>query len=148
MFLATALFLSCFLTVAVADLDPNDSLSEADFEATFHVLPDPDPAEEAKRASALKTNEEIVKEVNEAYQAGRNSWFDAINEWANLPTDEFVAEKTGLLPRPEGSQNRGRGLLEPSPEARYHEPSERHFDQFRYECTDTPDSYSSVDLGL
>jgi hypothetical protein len=58
----------------VADLDPLDSLSEAEFEAVFHERPAANPSVEAARAEALKEDEAIVKETNEAFEAGKNTW--------------------------------------------------------------------------
>ena len=125
-----------------------DSISEAEFEAIFHELPDPDPVAEAQRATALKTNEEIVKEANEAFKAGKQTWYDAINEMANIPEKVLEAEKTGLVEPHDRKKGRGLGLIMPAnPEDYYHEASERYFDQFREERQDVPDSYSSVALG-
>ena len=40
------------------------------------------------------------------------------------------------------------GRLDPAPEDRYDEESERYFDQFRYSRSTVPASYSAVDAGL
>merc|ERR1711955_107907 len=56
-----------------------------------------DPEEAALMEEALKENEEIVKEANEAYANGDQTWFDEVNEFDDLPEDEFIAEHTGLL---------------------------------------------------
>merc|ERR1719338_8345 len=69
-----------------------------------------DPEEKARRQAALKANEALIKEENEAYSRGEKTRFDAVNEFADLPEDEFEAEKTGDLAPPAY----GRGLLEPT----------------------------------
>ena len=62
---------------------------------------------------ALKANEALIKEENEAYSRGEKTWFDAVNEFADLPEDEFEAEKTGDQTPPD-YRTYGRGLLEPT----------------------------------
>merc|ERR1711962_1231958 len=79
------------------------------------------------------------------FEAGEKTWFDGINEFADLPEDEFLQQKTGLM---SNFTLMGRGFLEPYPEERVHEESERYFDQFRYSRASVPSSYSSKDLGL
>jgi hypothetical protein len=64
---------------------------------------------------------------------------------ANVPADELVAEKTGLLMPPKKKYSRG--LLMPPLDQRYHEESERYFDRYRYSRQEVPDSYSSVAEG-
>ena len=94
------------------DLDPYENVNEEEFEALFDLDPADDPEEEARRAEALKENEEKIKEENELYSEGKNSWFDSLNDFANLPQDEFEAEKTGEVDPP----GFGRGLLHPTGE--------------------------------
>ena len=126
---------------ASVDLDPEDSLNEEEFEEYFHVEPADDPVEELKREEALVENENLIKETNEKFLNGEISWWDGVNEFANLPEDEFESEKTGAkVPV-------GRGLLEPLPEQRVDERSEQYFEQFRKNRASAPASYSSVDLG-
>jgi len=130
------------------DLDPLDKLDEREFEEVFHVLPADDLSEEQIREEVLEENEALVKDNNVAFEAGEKTWFDAINEFSNLPTDEFESSKTGAL-SPSGSRHGfGRGLLDPLPEHLVDEASEHHFDQFRYSRAAPPASYSSVALGL
>merc|ERR1712042_319882 len=85
-----------------------------------------------------------IKENNEKYMEGLVSWWDQVNEFADLPLDEFEQQKTGAT---DGSSY-GRGLLQPSEEERVDERSERYFDTFRYSRSAVPSSYSAVDLGL
>merc|ERR1712168_905893 len=127
------------------ELEPLDNIDEKEFEEYFHLDPVEDPEEFQRREAALRRNEEEIKKVNKELQAGEKTWFDAINEFADLPEDEFLRQKTGLMST---FTLMGRGLLEPSPEERVDEESERYFDQFRYSRASVPSSYSSKDLGL
>ena len=124
------------------DLDPLDDIDEKEFEDYFHLDPVEDADELKKRNAALKANEAIIKETNKAFQAGDKTWFDGINEFSDLPEDEFLAEKTGL-----NDIESGRGLLAPSEEEREDEESEKYFDTFRLSRASVPSSYSSVDRG-
>ena len=130
---------------ASLDLDPEDNLNEEEFEKEFHVEPADTPEEELRREEALVENEDIVKRTNQDFLDGKKTWFDRINEFANLPLDEFEAEKTGAkIP---SSRGFSRGLLDPLPEERVDERSERYFDTFRFNRGSAPASYSSVALG-
>merc|ERR1719350_2276159 len=86
-----------------------------------------DPEEKARRQAALKANEALIKEENEAYSKGEKTWFDAVNEFADLPEDEFEAEKTGDVVPPDF----GRGLLQPTGADRVDFASEQYFANFR-----------------
>merc|ERR1719233_1986187 len=144
-FIAILLLLAPLVfSASVADLDPEDNLNEDEFEEYFHLPVVTDPEEHERREEALKENEALIKENNEKYMEGIVSWWDAVNEFADLPTDEFEQQKTGAS---NGSLY-GRGLLQPSEEDRIDERSERYFDRFRYSRAAIPSSYSSVDLGL
>jgi len=135
--------LTASIFAASVDLDPEDNLNEEEFEEEFHVAPADDPVEELKREEALVVNENMIKETNEMFLNGEITWYDVVNEFDNLPEGEFDAEKTGaVIPR-----SFGRGLLEPLPEERVDERSEKYFDRFRYSRAAAPASYSSVDLG-
>jgi len=124
------------------DLDPMDDIDEKEFEEYFHLDPVDDKKELKRRNKALKANEAIIKETNKAYQAGEKTWFDRVNDFADLPDDEFLAEKTGAH-----DIESGRGLLEPSAEQSFDKESENYFDTFRYSRASVPESYSSVDRG-
>jgi hypothetical protein len=91
------------------EMDPEDNDDEDQFEEDFNLPPITDPVEKAKRAKALAEDEKRVKEENEEFEEGKTTWKDAINEFSDLPLDEFEAEKTGDL-KPEF----GRGLIEPT----------------------------------
>ena len=94
------------------DIDPEVNVDEDQFVKDFNLPEVTDPDEKARREAALKANEALIKEENEAYSKGERTWFDAVNEFADLPEDEFEAEKTGDLAPPAY----GRGLLEPTGE--------------------------------
>ena len=143
-FIAILFFLVPCAFAASLDLDPEDDLDEDTFEEYFHLDPVTDPEEHQRREEALKENEALIKENNEMYMAGFQTWWDEVNEFDDLPEDEFESEKTGAT---NGSMY-GRGLLQPTEEERVDERSERYFDQFRYSRAVVPNSYSSVDLGL
>ena len=92
------------------EIDYYQNINEEEFEALFDLTPADDPEEEARRAEASKENEALIKEENELYSEGNRTWFDAVNEFANLPADEFEAEKTGDAEPPAFA----RGLIEPT----------------------------------
>ena len=92
------------------EIDYYENINEEEFEALFDLTPADDPEEEARRAEALKQNEALIKEENELYSEGNRTWFDAVNEFANLPADEFEAEKTEDAEPPAFV----RGLIEPT----------------------------------
>merc|ERR1719219_1054301 len=80
-------------------MNPYGSLDEDEFLEQFHKPPVDDPEEKEKRAEALKKHEEEVLENNEAYLAGNQTWFDEINEYSDLPEDEFEATTPASSPR-------------------------------------------------
>merc|ERR1712170_260563 len=91
------LFVTSYIYAASVDLDPLDNLNEEEFEEEFHVAPADDPEEELKREEALVVNENMIKETNEKFLNGEITWYDAVNEFDNLPEGEFDAEKTGAV---------------------------------------------------
>merc|ERR1719414_1336264 len=94
------------------DIDPEDNVDEEQFVKDFNLPEVTDPEEKARRQAALKANEALIKEENEAYIRGEKTWFDAVNKFADLPKDEFEREKTGLKTR-QDYRSYGRGLLQP-----------------------------------
>jgi len=139
-----ALFGICQAQHAVpGDLEPLDDIDEKEFEEYFHLDPIDDPNELRKRNEALKANEKIIKETNKDFENGDKTWFDKINEFADLTDDEFIQEKTGANDIVEG-----RGLISPPEEERYDEESERYFESVRLNRASVPASYSSVDRGF
>ena len=136
---------SAFCQHAVpGDLDPLDQINELEFEEYFHVDHVNDTAEEAKREEALKKNEALVHEINEQFEKGNSSWSAEVNEFANLPVDEFDAMETGAI-EPE---QYGRGLLQPDRNETIDQESEDYFNQLMINRQAVPNSYSSVALGL
>jgi len=138
----------CLVSYAMAKGVPEGeddltNLNLDDFEDYFGLDHVTDPEEKKRREEALKENEEKVKEVNEAYEKGESSWWDEINEMADLPEDEFEAEHTGLVD--DSERTYARGLIDSPME--YDEASERYFDTFRLSRATVPDAYSSVDEG-
>merc|ERR1719348_222840 len=124
------------------DLDPMDDIDEKEFEEYFNLDPVNDSEELKRRSDALKANEDIIKKTNKEFEAGEKTWFDKMNEFADLTEEEFLQEKTGSNDIVEG-----RGLISPPEEERLDEESERYFDTFRYSRASVPASYSSVDRG-
>ena len=122
-------------------MSPYGDLDEDEFLETFNLPPIDDPEEKALRAEALKAHEQEVLENNEAFLAGNQTWFDEINEYSDLPDDEFEANHTGA----HDNMEYARGLKDiPLP---YDEESERFFDAYRYDRSTVPASYNSVTLG-
>ena len=112
-YLVVAMQLPNGVEINVDDIDPEDNVDEDQFVKDFDLPEVTDPEEKARRQAALKANEALIKEENEAYSRGEKTWFDAVNEFADLPEDEFEAEKTGDQTPPD-YRTYGRGLLEPT----------------------------------
>merc|ERR1719507_541303 len=115
----------------VRGLTDNLELTEDEFLEEFHLEPVDDPEEKARRAEALQQHQHEVQETNEAFIAGDKTWYDAINEFSDIPDDEFIRTHTGLI-----DDNH-------IPDER----SEKFFDAYRYSRTTVPESYNSVTLG-
>ena len=123
------------------EMDADEELSFDQFEAQFGEDAITDPEEKAKREQALKDAEEDVKKIDEEFLEGKKEWFERIDEYSDLPEDEFEAERTGAH-----EDGYARGLLEPEVTP-VDEESERYFDLFRYSRSAAPATYSSVDSG-
>merc|ERR1712241_1636362 len=124
-------------------MNPFGSLDEDEFLEQFHKPAVDDPEEKAKRAKALKKHEQEVLENNEAFLAGNKTWFDEINEYSDLPEDEFEANHTGLIDNMERRFARGMYNV-PLP---YDAESERFYEAVRMDRSTVPASYNSVTLG-
>merc|ERR1719411_513139 len=124
-------------------MNPYGSLDEDEFLEQFHKPSVDDPEEKEKRAEALKKHEQEVLENNEAFLAGNKTWFDEINEYSDLPEDEFEANHTGLINNMERRFATGMYNV-PLP---YDAESERFYKAVRYSRTSVPASYNSVTLG-
>jgi len=78
----------------------NDShldMDEAEFEEFFGLDPITDKDEFERRQNALKASEEEIKQINKEYEEGKNSWYDDLNDFSNLPKKDFLEQKTGLV---------------------------------------------------
>merc|ERR1712042_389729 len=107
-------------------------MDEKEFEEFFNLDPVLDPEEFEKRQGALKSNEDLIKQVNQEYAEGKKTWYDSVNKFSNLPEDEFVSSMTGLV----------------IPEDRMDsQESKRYFNGFRRNRQAVPDQYSAVDEG-
>ena len=124
------------------DLDADDELSEEAFEAQFGEEAVTDPAELERRRARLAEEEQEVRQENEEFLEGSKEWFERIDEYSDLPFDEFEAERTGDV----DSKKFARGLLHPEV-APVDPESERYYDSFRLGRTSAPASYDSVALG-
>ena len=86
-------FLCLFSYAAAKGIpDGEDDLANLnldDFEDHFHLEHVTNPKEKKRREEALRKTEKKVKETNEAYKEGEGTWWDEINEMADLPEDEF-----------------------------------------------------------
>merc|ERR1712018_849885 len=147
-YLVVAMQLPNGVEINVDDIDPEDNVDEDQFEIDFNLPKVTDPEEKARRQAALKANEALIKEENEAYSKGERTWFDVVNEFSDLPEDEFEAEKTGDKTPP----GYGRGLLKCPGADRVDFASEQYFANFRRSMKmnrdATPASYDSTELGL
>ena len=135
----------CGLSFALSGTLPDgvdnvEDLDIEDFEDYFGLDHVTDPEEKEKRKEALKENEEMVKEANEAYNNGDQTWYDEVNEWADLPLDEFLNEHTGLLMNV--TERFATGLLDIR--MPYDEVSERYFDGYRFSRSSAPAAYNAV----
>ena len=93
------------------ELDDQDNDTEDQFLENFHLPDITDPAEKAKRAAALQKAEDLVKAENQGALDGYNTWTDALNEFSDLPVEEFEEQKAGLV---ESTEEFGRGLIMPT----------------------------------
>jgi len=127
---SSVLFLALTLSSTItSDIDPLDDISEEEFRKHFHLRPITDPKEFAQREQALKEHEAKIKEVNQQYQRGEKNWFAKVNDFADLPDEMFMAQKTGLV-YPED------------------QVVETVVDSSRHRRSTAPESFSAVDHGL
>ena len=123
------------------DTDPMEELDEEQFEEEFGLEPITDPVEKERRQKALEKADKDEKEQNDKFLNGKSDFYERLNEWSDLPEDEFEKEKAGDV------ENFARGLLEPElkpVDAR----SERYFASLLLRRDAVPASYSAVDAGL
>lgn len=134
---------AAFLPDGINDLN---EMTLEEFEEYFGLDDITDPEEKEKHAAALKEKEELVKEANEKYEKGEQTWFDEINEFSDIPEDEFGSVHGGLLMNlTDRSLGYSMGWLDIPME--YDEASERFYENYRLDRSNPPASYSSVSLG-
>ena len=85
-----------------------------------------------------------MKKENKKYLNGKADWFEQINEFSDLPEDEFEKEKTGDLTT---NFTRGFGLLTPEIKP-VDEISERYIESLLARRASVPASYSAVSAGI
>jgi len=122
------------LSAQAYELDPNVDLDEFGFEERFGLDHTDDPEEFAKRSAALKESENGVKEANKNFLAGEGTWFENINEWSNLPEEDFVKQHCGMKQTPE--------------ENKYDPASEEYFRELSLDRATVPAEYNAVTKGL
>ena len=116
-----------------AGVDDMDNISLEEFETHFgheHVT---DLEEKTRRAAALKEHQEVVRRANEAYARGEQTWYDEVNEFSDIPDEEFIASHTGAWSTATLTED---------------EASERFYDGYRHSRATVPASYSAVTEGL
>ena len=133
------------------DLDDNDRLDEDQFEEVFNLKKIWDPVEKAKRAARLAKTEQEVREENEDFIDGKESWYAKIYETADRDPKEVLKERTGgkisefemrskLLKMGTG------GIMAPEHE-RNDERSNRYIEMIKNRGT-APRSYDAREKGL
>merc|ERR1712045_551717 len=113
-------------------MDHDIDIDEDHFLEKFQLPTISDPVKKEQHAEALKKHQKMVQEANQAYLAGDQTWFDEINEFSDIPDDEFIASHTGMV-----------DIKDSPPD----EESDRFFDRYRYNRASLPASYDSVSLG-
>ena len=94
------------------DLSQFLDLTEDEFLELFHLPQIEDPEEKMKRVQALKEHQQAVLENNKLYQAMRRTWYEGINEFSDIPDEEFIATHTGLIEDPDQFNNETQPVLE------------------------------------
>ena len=115
----TQIDLMFFATIFAASSDNEDinlflNLTEEAFLEIFDLPPVDDPKERTRRGRTLKEHQQAVLQNNQLYLAGRRTWFEGINEFSDIPDDEFIATHTGLIEDPDQFYNETQPLLEES----------------------------------
>ena len=124
------------------DLDGEDNLDEDAFEEEFEI-PTVNIKEKARRVLALENAEETIKHQNEKYLNEESEWYSKLNDFSDLPEEEFKEEKTGLT----NEHLYGRGLLTPE-DLPVDEESERFFEEINLSRVNIPSSYSAFEENL
>jgi len=131
-----------FLTFGHSTPTKDKRLTEDDFEELFHLPKVTDPVEKARREEALAEAQAEIEQVNEDFRKGKKTWEEQLYEFSNLPMDEFVKQKTGVLAPEFGMEElESTGLEEDHEEFDF-----RKTDRKKRETL--PESYDSVKMGL
>ena len=132
----THIDLMFFATIFAASSDNEDinlflNLTEEAFLEIFDLPPVDDPKERTRRGRTLKEHQQAVLQNNQLYLAMKRTWFEGINEFSDIPDDEFIATHTGLIVEEDSEQfnNETQPVLEESV------------------MSNLPASYDSVSLG-
>ena len=96
------------------DINQYLDLTEDEFLEVFNLPPVADPEEKLKRAETLKQHQQAVLEHNQAYLAGERTWYEGINEFSDIPDEEFIASHTGLIEDPDQLNSETQPVLEDS----------------------------------
>ena len=96
------------------DLSQFLDLTEDEFLNVFHLPEIKDPEEKKKRVQTLKEHQQAVLQNNQLYLAMKRTWFEGINEFSDIPDDEFIATHTGLIEYPYQLYNEIQPVLEES----------------------------------
>jgi len=95
--LLSALCLALIYGKSALNDDSLLDMDEAEFEEYFGLDPITDKDEFERRQNALKVSEEEIKQINKEYAEGKKNWYDNLNAFSNLPKEDFLREKTGLV---------------------------------------------------
>eukprot|EP00095_Tigriopus_kingsejongensis_P011384 maker-scaffold68_size422247-snap-gene-0.15 protein:Tk11384 transcript:maker-scaffold68_size422247-snap-gene-0.15-mRNA-1 annotation:"cathepsin l-like" len=127
LYIILGLAISATLAREIPDEGNLDETFE-EFQSDFHdiVL---DPEEAKKRAETLKDSEKAIKNHNQEFKDGKSSYYMKLNELSDLPLDEEVHQKFGLI-NVEGEDEFARGAF-PLPLSSFDRASEDHLAQVR-----------------
>ena len=81
--------------------------SAKDFEAAFREK-FTDPEREKAFAAKLAEAEKEINAENKAFASGKAHFSEKLNEWSNVPTDEFEKEREGGRPAEKGGAREGK----------------------------------------
>jgi len=87
-----------FLGTALAF--PGKDLSEKEFEEKFHKKYE-DPEDEKKAAEELAKEEKEMDIENDLFEKGKANFKEGLNEWSDVPKDEFEKDREGYDPKME-----------------------------------------------
>jgi len=124
-------------------------LSEEEFEEKFHIKVN-DPVEKQKEAETLEKAEKEINEINKEFEEGKSTYTEELNEYSNMPLEEFEKEREGAkMPK---DVQRALGAIMP-PEHIQNDPENAArmnevYRQIEMERQAVPDSYDSTEQGL